>query len=159
MAERAPASERLSGDAEIPCGTTSIEVAPPDLSLHHSLAGLLVSDTRPRPTATPSNLEGELNLAGAQCVSSSSPKLGPSERSEPNRKIGREPRSARGDGKAQVTASAVVRGAEGIATRPNINAGGVCLIQIQNTDYQLYTSKYAGLLVTDRLPRPYGHPL
>ena len=94
-------------------------------------AGLLVSDTRPRPTATPSNLEGELNLAGVQRVSSSTPKLGPSERSEPNRKIGREPRSARGDGKAQVTASAVVRGAEGIATRPNISAGGVCPLQRQ----------------------------
>ena len=47
--------------------------------------------------------------------------------------IGHEPRSARGDGKAQVTASAVVRGAEGIATRPNISAGGVCPLQRQNT--------------------------
>ena len=89
--------------------------------LYRTHAGLLVSDTHPRPTATPSNLEGELNLTENQRVSSP-PKLGPSERSEPNRKIGREPRSARGDGKAQVTASAVVRGAEGIATRPNISA-------------------------------------
>ena len=90
---------------------TSIEVAPDALSQCHSLAGLPVSDTRPRPTATPSNLEGELNLAGVQCVSSSSPKLGPSERSEPIRK--------------------------GLPDRAR-SAGGVCQIQRQNSDYQPY---------------------
>ena len=56
-------------------------------TLYQTHASLLVSDTRPRPTATPSNLEGELNLAGVQCVSGSSPKLEPSKRSEPIRKV------------------------------------------------------------------------
>ena len=108
----------------------------------------------------------QLNLANSQRVSGSSPKLGPSERSEPNRKIGREPRSARGDGKAQVTASAVVRGAEGIATRPNISAGGVCQIQRQkqlnNSEKTVQPERVRPkwcLAVFDRLPRPYGHPL